>query len=532
MCDNEWIEFWDIEFNNNENVNDLIKLCKNYVNTDDCFLDINKPHFNLLEKIIYDISKFHFDRWGIILGENKYFIEYWVKNVVDEKLKFHLDCDNNGFTSRTDRNTNENKNNSYYSRPFYTCIIYLNDNNYEPTIVTNVTNKNYEEKNFNNVNINLSFPRKLKHISFNGGKYFHTGQSIINETSNKLIERTSIFFNFWDDTYIIKEKIPYIKKSIFPEELDYISLKNSKRILSVSEKKNEKIIYYDEGTLNSTYFEEFFDNNKSTRKTFTKLFDLIEYSDFKKHDTFILKSIQNKSNFIVLSVASDTNHKGLQYFLKSLNQYDISYKLLGLNDTWNGGNMDKYPGGGQKINLLKEELYTWDTEKLKNTLLLFSDSYDVINVSSESEIIQKYNRISKKKKSILFSAEKYCWPDQNLQKYYPTINSQYKYLNSGGFIGNAYDILQLLYMKINDNDDDQLYFTKIFLFDNIDKNGFQKIKLDYNCEIFQTLNGTSGQDIYFYKNRALNNKNSTIPCFIHGNGSSKEIFYNIAKYIL
>jgi len=262
------------------------------------------------------------------------------------------------------------------------------------------------------------------------------------------------------------------------------------------------------------------------------LFDLIEYSDFKKHDTFILKSIQNKSNFIVLSVASDTNHKGLQYFLKSLNQYDISYKLLGLNDTWNGGNMDKYPGGGQKINLLKEELYTWDTEKLKNTLLLFSDSYDVINVSSESEIIQKYNRISKKKKSILFSAEKYCWPDQNLQKYYPTINSQYKYLNSGGFIGNAYDILQLLYMKINDNDDDQLYFTKIFLFDNIDKNGFQKIKLDYNCEIFQTLNGTSGQDIYFYKNRALNNKNSTIPCFIHGNGSSKEIFYNIAKYIL
>ena len=35
-------------------------------------------------------------------------------------------------------------------------------------------------------------------------------------------------------------------------------------------------------------------------------------------------------------------------------------------------------------------------------------------------------------------------------------------MNSGGFIGNAYDILNILTMDINDNDDDQLYFTKIF----------------------------------------------------------------------
>ena len=202
-----------------------------------------------------------------------------------------------------------------------------------------------------------------------------------------------------------------------------------------------------------------------------------------------------------------------------------------MNDTWNGGNMDKYPGGGQKINLLKKELHTWDTEKLKNTLLLFSDSYDVINLSSESEIIQKYNRISKM--SILFSAEKICWPDKTLKKYYPIASSDYKYLNSGGFIGNAYDILDLLHMKINDNDDDQLYFTKIFLFDNKDTNNVPKIKLDYNCEIFQTLNGSSIQDnIYIHKNRIQNNNNSTIPSIIHGNGSSKEIFYKIADYIL
>lgn len=533
MYDNEWIQFWDIEFNNNENVDNLIKYIRNNMKNDDNFLDINKTHFNSLEKIIYDISKFHFDRLGITLDENKYFIEYWIKNTVDSNLKVHLDCDNNGFTSRTHENTNKNTNISFYSRPFFTCIIYLNDNDCQPTIVTNITTEKYEEKDFNNVNICLSFPIKLKHISFDGGKYFHTGQSIINKTCNKIMDRFSIFINFWHDTYIIKEKIPYIKKSMFNDEFycrETIPLKKTKNMLTISAKNNEKIIYYDESILNDTYFEEFFDNDKSTDKTFTKLFDLIQDQDVTKHDTFILKPMQKQCNFVILSVATDLNHKGLQYFVKSLVKHDISYKILGLNDTWNGGDLEKYPGGGQKVNLLKKELLTWDTETLKNTLLLFSDSYDVINVSSESEIIQKYHRISKT--SILFTAEKYCWPDENLKKYYPKTNSEYKYLNSGGFMGNAYDILQLLHMEIKDADDDQLYFTKIFLFDNTNKNEIPKIKLDYNCEIFQTLHGTSRKDIYFYKNRIINKKHTTIPCLIHGNGSSKELLYNIAKYIL
>jgi procollagen-lysine,2-oxoglutarate 5-dioxygenase len=224
-----------------------------------------------------------------------------------------------------------------------------------------------------------------------------------------------------------------------------------------------------------------------------------------------------KDNLIIISVATDVNNKGLQYFINSLKKYNIQYKILGLNTKWNGGDM-KTTGGGQKINLLKKELKQWDIEKLKSTLLLFSDSYDAINLSNEEEIIEKYNNISKNK--ILFSVEKYCWPDASLNQYYPETKSKYKYLNSGGFIGNAYEILKLIKMDINDNDDDQLYFTKIFLFDN------KNIKLDYNCEIFQTLNG-SISDIYIYKNRILNINNSSIPSIIHGNGNSKEYLYKI-----
>jgi len=221
---------------------------------------------------------------------------------------------------------------------------------------------------------------------------------------------------------------------------------------------------------------------------------------------------ETDTKLIIISVATDINNQGFQNFENSLIQNNIKYKILGLNTKWNGGDMKTTTGGGQKINLLKKELNLWDIDSLKNTLLLFSDSYDVINLSREEEIISKYNNISKNK--ILFSAEKYCWPDSSLKQYYPETKSKYKYLNSGGFIGNAYEILKLIKMEINDNDDDQLYFTKLFLFDN------KNIKLDYNCEIFQTLNG-SITDIYIYKNRIINKNNSSIPSLMHGNGNSK-----------
>jgi procollagen-lysine,2-oxoglutarate 5-dioxygenase len=227
------------------------------------------------------------------------------------------------------------------------------------------------------------------------------------------------------------------------------------------------------------------------------------------------------NNLLVISVATDANNQGFQYFINSLKNNNIQYKILGLNTKWKGGIIEEGMGGGQKINLLKAELKTWDTVKLKSTLLLFSDSYDVINVSNETEIIEKYYSISNNQ--ILFSAEKYCWPDISLQQYYPNTKSKYKFLNSGGFIGKAYDILNILSMDINDDDDDQLYFTKIFLFNN------GNIKLDYYCEIFQTLNGRIN-DIYIYKNKIINKTHSTFPSFIHGNGNSKKNLYTIAKH--
>ena len=46
--------------------------------------------------------------------------------------------------------------------------------------------------------------------------------------------------------------------------------------------------------------------------------------------------------------------------------------------------------------------------------------------------------------------------------------------------------------EVEDKDDDQLFYTKIFLDEEM-RNKF-KIKLDHKAEIFQNLNGAVGED--------------------------------------
>lgn len=61
-----------------------------------------------------------------------------------------------------------------------------------------------------------------------------------------------------------------------------------------------------------------------------------------------------------------------------------------------------------------------------------------------------------------------------------------------GFIGYASSIYDLLKTKeIKNADDDQLYYTKLFL--NEELRTKYKIKLDSKASIFQNLNGATGE---------------------------------------
>lgn len=100
--------------------------------------------------------------------------------------------------------------------------------------------------------------------------------------------------------------------------------------------------------------------------------------------------------------------------------------------------------------------------------------------------------------------------------------------------GYASDVYEMIQTPIKNKDDDQLYFTKAFLDSNL-RNKL-KIKLDYESEIFQNLNGAMA-DVrvayneatgeYFIKNAV----SDTVPSLVHGNGPSKLLLNNFGAYV-
>ena len=111
---------------------------------------------------------------------------------------------------------------------------------------------------------------------------------------------------------------------------------------------------------------------------------------------------------------------------------------IGKNVQWKGTDMSG-PGGGQKINLLKNYINTLPD----SDVILFADGYDTF-VNEPIEEIER--RFLEFKCKALFAAEEWCWPDESLADSFPeatmdfkgvTQPSPYRYLNSGLFIARV-----------------------------------------------------------------------------------------------
>ena len=91
---------WKVNYNNYE------EQIINYIKTNKkglMLLDTSKTKFDLLEKVVYDISMYHFKRLNISFNSNEYYIEFWFKDSItkintynQESINsFHCDCDEN-----------------------------------------------------------------------------------------------------------------------------------------------------------------------------------------------------------------------------------------------------------------------------------------------------------------------------------------------------------------------------------------------------------------------------------------------------
>jgi hypothetical protein len=156
-------------------------------------------------------------------------------------------------------------------------------------------------------------------------------------------------------------------------------------------------------------------------------------------------------------------------------------------------------------------------------LVLSVDAYDVfaLNGCNKIEIQKKIKKCFDLDK-VTFCAETNCFPNPDLADRYPKVNSDWKYLNAGIYVGKAKLVLQMLDLTVDKmvGSMDQLQFSELFLNSNL-------IDLDHECQIFQSLfRKESGQEIcwkdYDIKNKMIMNKHfGTYPMLFHGNGKIK-----------
>ncbi|XP_076270326.1 procollagen lysyl hydroxylase isoform X2 [Rhynchophorus ferrugineus] len=239
-------------------------------------------------------------------------------------------------------------------------------------------------------------------------------------------------------------------------------------------------------------------------------------------------------DILVFTVATNETD-GFQRYISSARTFGIEPIVLGHGDIWKGGdNIKANPGGGWKINLLKNALQNYENKE--NKIILFTDAYDVIFIGKLSEVIQRFKNTGAK---VLFGAEPYCWPDVELAQQYPEVDKGARFLNSGLFMGYIPEVINILNRaEIEDTGDDQLYYTHAFL----DKEFREKnsIQLDHMSNIFQNIFGSASNleilsnndkdgsaETFSLKNVQTNSE----PLIVHGNGLSKLTLNYLGNYL-
>lgn len=186
---------WKVDYSKYEE--EIINCIKIYEKKRLFLLDTNKTNFELIEKVVYEISMFHFERLNIIFDPNEHFIEFWFKNTIFKNSdsyphninSFHYDCDEY-----------EREINNKQYKPLLSCVNYFNDNEF-PLLLTDIDLEEYKFKKFENKNsLQIIFPKKNKQFTFDGTKY-HGIVDIFNKLNNDTdtdFERYMLAINLWN----------------------------------------------------------------------------------------------------------------------------------------------------------------------------------------------------------------------------------------------------------------------------------------------------------------------------------------------
>ena len=144
-------------------------------------------------------------------------------------------------------------------------------------------------------------------------------------------------------------------------------------------------------------------------------------------------------------------------------------------------------------------------------IVFFSDAYDVAYVGTREAVMAAFATFTK---PVVFGAEKLCSPDAMLASRYPVAGGEFRFLNSGGYIGRVWALRQLMtdYVYV-DSINDQAYWTMKFLSNQ------DLMELDYTNKIFLNCVDLDKKEIIWDGVRVY--YRDAMPLLIHANGVDK-----------
>jgi hypothetical protein len=276
-------------------------------------LNTNQDKYSLIEKMIYDISIFHFKRMGIEYNKEDYFIEFFM--VLKYESTCHVDTD------EYDRHFNSKFN--YENEPLLSCVTYLSESNI-PTIITDIARNDYENDNYSEKNkIFLSFPKYLKQITFHGGKYYHGVSKVFeNETC---VNRYILAINLWKKKPV---KVPYFDISTFhfmnykrlKKEIIDVTLDNDSHLLNITkmEKFGRFLIENNQSLIHKSLFTEYFKiKNGQYCDLFYRFSNILSENNFENYELIEL------SNKIPLSAGMEIIEQKMEKEINNTDKPDL-----------------------------------------------------------------------------------------------------------------------------------------------------------------------------------------------------------------
>jgi hypothetical protein len=168
-----------------QKLNDIFEEKIFKVPRDSYILDTSKTQFNIIEKIVYELSIFHLKQMNLEVDFDRYKIELWCKNNYNQLHNLHCDKDEPIFMSQ-----------SILKFPILSTVTYINESFY-PLLITNTDGYSKGEQVVLKNGVTLIFPKPMTHIAFNGQK-LHGVFDIYTENDLPKSNRKSIMFNIWD----------------------------------------------------------------------------------------------------------------------------------------------------------------------------------------------------------------------------------------------------------------------------------------------------------------------------------------------